>query len=217
MNIENLLLPEVDLSEPPEYNMKHYTHWNLFNMDNTGLYSIENLFTLNECREIIKIGRSFKIDESKLGSGQGFSDIRKSYNSWISPNEISNWIYLKLQNAIENANKNFGFDLHSVESLQFTKYEDSSNGFYKIHCDQHVNTSLPNSHRKLSFSVQLTDPNLYSGGDLAIYEQGSTPIFAPKSIGTISFFPSYMLHEVTPVTQGIRYSLVSWIHGPKFK
>jgi len=31
------------------------------------------------------------------------------------------------------------------------------------------------------------------------------------------FFPSYTLHEVTPVTKGTRYTLVGWVHGPAFK
>ena len=30
-------------------------------------------------------------------------------------------------------------------------------------------------------------------------------------------FPSYVLHEVCPVTRGTRYSLVSWVTGAPFK
>jgi predicted 2-oxoglutarate/Fe(II)-dependent dioxygenase YbiX len=30
-------------------------------------------------------------------------------------------------------------------------------------------------------------------------------------------FPSYVLHEVTPVTKGERNSLVAWISGDNFK
>ena len=31
------------------------------------------------------------------------------------------------------------------------------------------------------------------------------------------FFPSFLMHRVTPVKQGTRYSLVSWFLGPPFK
>ena len=30
-------------------------------------------------------------------------------------------------------------------------------------------------------------------------------------------FPSTMLHEVTPVTRGVRRSLVGWVLGPRLK
>jgi predicted 2-oxoglutarate/Fe(II)-dependent dioxygenase YbiX len=72
-----------------------------------------------------------------------------------------------------------------------------------------------NSNRKLSFSVLLSDPSEYDGGDLLIYE-GKGPIVVPKRQGMITFFPSSVLHEVTPVTRGVRRSIVSWIHGPVF-
>ena len=35
--------------------------------------------------------------------------------------------------------------------------------------------------------------------------------------GYVAVFPSYVLHEVTPVTKGTRYSLVSWVTGKSFK
>ena len=35
--------------------------------------------------------------------------------------------------------------------------------------------------------------------------------------GTATLFPSYMLHRVTPVTEGIRHSLTVWAHGPAFR
>ena len=31
--------------------------------------------------------------------------------------------------------------------------------------------------------------------------------------GTLVLFPSYTLHEVKPVTKGVRYSLVGWYEG----
>lgn len=33
----------------------------------------------------------------------------------------------------------------------------------------------------------------------------------------VTFFPSYVMHRVKPVTEGVRYSLVCWVSGPSFK
>ena len=35
--------------------------------------------------------------------------------------------------------------------------------------------------------------------------------------GDLVLFPSYMLHEVKPVTKGERNSLVCWVTGKQFK
>ena len=38
-----------------------------------------------------------------------------------------------------------------------------------------------------------------------------------KKQGTLIMFPSYVLHEVKPVTKGERNSLVTWVTGNQFK
>jgi hypothetical protein len=42
-----------------------------------------------------------------------------------------------------------------------------------------------------------------------------SPTYTP--IGTFTVFPSYTLHEVSPILDGARYSLVGWVNGPDFK
>jgi PKHD-type hydroxylase len=42
-------------------------------------------------------------------------------------------------------------------------------------------------------------------------------IRATDEQGSISMFPSYLLHQVTPVTSGERWVIVIWINGPRFK
>ena len=50
------------------------------------------------------------------------------------------------------------------EGLQFTNYKSSD--MYDKHIDRCYNAKV----RKLSLSIQLTDPNNYEGGELYIYE-----------------------------------------------
>jgi PKHD-type hydroxylase len=68
--------------------------------------------------------------------------------------------------------------------------------------------------RKLSLTVQLSSPDTYTGGELIIYP---AQFVAPKDQGTMTVFASFMCHNVSPVTAGVRYSLVSWLAGPPFK
>jgi PKHD-type hydroxylase len=69
------------------------------------------------------------------------------------------------------------------------------------------------SQRKISASLLLNDESEYEGGDLIILDE----TVKTKKQGTIIVFPSFMAHQVTPVTKGVRYSAVCWMTGPKWK
>ena len=77
--------------------------------------------------------------------------------------------------------------------------------------------------RKLSVTVNLTNPKHYKGGDLKFDlgpHAGGKRYHLCKEIrprGSIIVFPSFIHHQVTPVTQGTRYSLVIWNLGKMFK
>jgi PKHD-type hydroxylase len=214
--MKNLVLPEIDLSQPPTLNDHKYSYWNLIDDTNHDYVCFENALSPTEVNEVIKIGRSFFVNQSLTADGTGHSDIRRSYNSWIPPCKVSNSLYVKLQKLVKDANEYFCYELHSLENLQYTEYDEEYSGHYDMHKDQFKASNFPNFHRKLSFSVQLTDPSLYEGGDLMLYSE-KTPITTKKTLGTINFFPSYVLHQVTPITKGYRNCLVGWVSGPKFK
>ena len=72
--------------------------------------------------------------------------------------------------------------------------------------------------RKLSISIQLTNPEEYEGGELKLYDgDDEEGIVMDKTQGTLIIFPSYVLHEVMPMNKGERNSLVTWITGKQFK
>jgi PKHD-type hydroxylase len=72
--------------------------------------------------------------------------------------------------------------------------------------------------RKLSFTLQLSDPSGYSGGDLelGVHHLTDTTIAGLRSQGMLLLFPSFLVHRVTPVKAGVRYAIVGWLHGPAF-
>jgi PKHD-type hydroxylase len=72
------------------------------------------------------------------------------------------------------------------------------------------------SNRKLSCVIQLSDPEDYDGGELQM-NMGSQIVSIPKQKGLVTYFSSFVLHRVTPVTRGVRKSLVAWISGPNLR
>lgn len=148
------------------------------------------------------------------------SKINESRNSkiaWINYSKTNialKNLFEKIYAKIIDVNENiFQFNLTDIEPFQFTSY--TVGGYYKKHLDLVEELYIGNTQRKLSFTIQLTSEEDYDGGELCIYTNDKA-LIACKQKGSISFFPSFMLHEVTEVTRGERYSLVGWAHGPKF-
>lgn len=147
--------------------------------------------------------------------GDDLAKVRRSKVSWISKTQDTAWVYEKLAHVASSLNAQFyRFDLTGFgEALQLTNYDQSEQGMYGWHQDYGGRIS---PSRKLSLVLQLTDPSEYEGGNLQILTSGE-PVTIRKQRGFIAAFPSYVLHQVTPVTRGSRQSLVAWISGPAFK
>ncbi|MGE0183271.1 MAG: Fe2+-dependent dioxygenase [Parvularculaceae bacterium] len=62
----------------------------------------------------------------------------------------------------------------------------------------------------LSFTLFLTDPADYDGGDLVIDSAGAED-FVKLPAGSLVLYPSTSLHRVTKVTRGARIACVGWI------
>jgi PKHD-type hydroxylase len=194
---------------------KTYDWW--LSMSEIEYYAwFDNVFT---DAELDMIGSMFDDDELRLGTTSDDNkqslNIRDSKIRFLESSlEENKWIFQRLTATVQQANNQFfQFELDRIESLQYTTYK--KNQYYRDHLDI-MYKSPSNAVRKISFSVQLSDPNDYKGGDLAL-KISSEPTVVKKTRGTVIFFPSYVLHEVTPVEQGIRKSLVGWVSGPRWK
>tara|TARA_B100000927_G_scaffold290637_1_gene290043 strand:+ start:1144 stop:1743 length:600 start_codon:yes stop_codon:yes gene_type:complete len=179
----------------------------------------EDGFTQEECDKIIQLGESSKAQTSTVGGDPEHQDtnteIRKSLNSWIGLNNDSEWIYQRLSNISRCLNGlHWRFDISCFsEDLQYTRY-NSDGCFYGWHIDNGVKGS-EHPQRKLSITLQLSDGDEYEGGDFQIHSSKLSTL--PKKKGLIVAFPSYSLHQVTPVTSGSRKSLVVWLCGKPFQ
>lgn len=157
--------------------------------------------------------------DALVGGGGGRQDdrIRKTKISFLPSNH---WINNMLWHYVLDANEaNFKFDLTFVSPCQLTNYNVGD--FYGWHHDEDVyNVMLPDSEymRKLSFIVQLSDWDEYEGGQVQLMPDfKSSPLVIPRSLGSITFFESRLMHRVLKVTKGNRKSLVGWVMGPRWK
>jgi PKHD-type hydroxylase len=181
--------------------------------------TVNDFLSPAECRSAVDGGeRSLTLREGKTEDHKIHEQLRKSQIGWFDPDGDCRWLFQKIADCITQINSAwFGYNLLGFEGIQFTKYafnKNQSGDFYSSHQDTAL---LPGGTiRKLSFTVQLSDPTSYDGGDVILYKSFTDFVTLNRATGSITFFPSYMIHEVTPVTKGTRYSLVGWACGPAF-
>lgn len=126
------------------------------------------------------------------------------------------WLTGFCYHYISHANEsNFNYDLHGFDhnQMQYTEYGPGQ--FYNWHTDCYKGHS--EVVRKLSFTLQLSDPNEYEGGEFQLLNYQDRMYCAPKEKGTIIIFDSLSKHRVTRITSGRRKSLVGWVMGPRWK
>ena len=175
--------------------------------------------------------------DSKVYGDALNKDKRNSQNAWIP---TTHWVGGFIWHYIMRANReNFLYDLKCIdgESMQYTRYEEGQ--FYGWHNDSGLAThykpvSVGNRGngqetaqdfvnencemvRKLSFAMQLSDPDDYEGGNVQLLDEAGNMYFAPRKRGAIMLFDSRTQHRVLKVTKGVRKSIVGWTVGPRWK
>lgn len=213
--LETGQLQKIDASVELEYD-KDFWYFGI-KQENKHLFVHEDKFLSDGLIELIQEYGSPIVEAATVGYGSGNENvvnknIRNAHTTSIPPKEFG-WLYKLIEKEVTKINmENYKFNLDKIEHLTYIEYHGNQNepGKYGKHTDGVIHRT-----RKLSFSILLSDPDEYEGGDLLVWQ--SNGYFAmPKKKGTIVFFPSFTEHEVTPVTKGIRRSLVGWIHGPHF-
>lgn len=183
-------------------------------IDQTNYYWFQNGFNFSELEEIEKLATKYPYTDATIIGNESINEsIRKSKIKWVHPDDNSQWLYDKFAGMVIEANKTWKFNLYSIiDSIQYTEYLAGGG-----HYDWHVDIGPKNiSHRKVSIVVQLSDPSEYDGGDLELWNGGAIKsVFRGR--GTTVLFPSFTMHRVTPVTRGLRKSLVLWVGGEHYK
>lgn len=153
---------------------------------------------------------------AEIGESTIDETYRRTNVSWL-PQSIENIpLYEKIADVFAEVNKRFfhcnldGF----LEPMQLTKYNEDTQDYYDWHTDMSPDDKyMP---RKLSMVLMLSDPKDFEGGELQIKTKRDNDTLDMKK-GRAWFFPSYVLHRVTPVTKGIRKTAVLWASGEQWK
>ena len=126
-------------------------------IDQTMHYVVNDAFTAEELKWIDNLQGWYPFQTATI-VGEG-DEIRKSEIKWIHSDDKSFWVYEKLSQYIQQANNAlWKFNLQSIiDSIQYTVYYEGG-GHYDWHVDMGPSSI---NHRKISLTIQLSDPDEY--------------------------------------------------------
>jgi PKHD-type hydroxylase len=180
------------------------------------------LLSQPECEWIIQRGEQLGLMQAPVGTPTDMR-IEPSTRCVYSGNldlPDCGWLYDRLAQKVSWANREyFDFDLVGlVEPVQFLKYTTAEgslpNGHYSWHVDFGEGMMAT---RKLSIVVQLSPGTAYDGCDFSMMSDRGLAKMDYREQGSAFMFPSWTPHSVGPITRGVRYALVAWVHGPRFR
>jgi len=172
-------------------------------------YLIHTLLEASECKRLAERLSSDKMswEEGKKTAGSHAAKVKKNL-------QLNKGSKIALESSKEVIELITGDQLlksfclpRSLHGLMFSL--TSSGDGYGAHVD---NAYMSTGRSDLSFTLFLTDPKHYEGGELCIQTlQGDKEI--KLSQGQIVIYPSTSIHSVKTVTKGERLACIGWIQS----
>jgi PKHD-type hydroxylase len=178
--------------------------------------ALAEALSASDCDRVIALVAAADLRDAALTGGATRHGLRRADIAWLDDLPEAGWVMDRMLRLVAEANRTgFGFDLSDfAESPQVARYSAERQGHFDWHSD--IGAGPLAARRKLTAVVQLSNPAAYAGGGLDLWPDSNVHA-APRARGTAVVFPSFVLHRVTPVTAGTRWSLTLWAHGPAFR
>ena len=160
-----------------------------------------DLFLEEEVEQIIELGDALVLSEGKIKDDKVNHSIRNSKIAWLHPGKDTWWLFDRAIMVFKS-----GLPFSTLQSMQYTVYYDK--GHYDFHRDIGTGDEIMKARVNVGI-LQLSSPIEYKGGVLQIkYEDQVIDVM--KTRGMVTTFPIELLHRVTPVTSGVRKTLIMW-------
>ena len=173
-------------------------------MELNTLVHYSGVFNNNELDKIVNMEKDLEFFDGQVGAEKNKPKKRITTVAWLHHNVSSQWIYTRVAKLFTK------YPVETLQSFQYSIYKEA--GHYKWHKDTGTADEMQRA-RVATAILQLSEPEDYMGGILEVKlpkSLTSRVIKVEKERGMISIFPAGWEHRVTPVTKGIRKTLVMW-------
>jgi PKHD-type hydroxylase len=198
-----------DLSNPPEA-----VDPNAIKTNNQFTSIIHtSFFSPEQCEAIINACEKPLWIQGEVNEGQIDKKLRRIRQQGLMMNE-EGWPHTRILELMKQANEaRYKFNVSGFMNYDAPMIMEYGKG---CHYDWHIDVGKAVPNRKLSFTIQLSKPEDYEGGDLEFLgtEVKSNDF---RQQGTCVIFPSFLAHKISKVKSGTRMSIVGWVHGPTYE
>jgi len=186
-------------------------------LNSLGIYAVEEFFKQSECKQLCsEMNASAKSQARTYTQSENLEkvdhQVRKTQYCKIADTSHTS-IMTKIKGIRSDLEHFFGAELaDKFEPPKYLRYGEGD--FFAPHTDGQLNRKI-----NISININSTDPAqsdlVYAGGQLQFYglikQKGfaDRAISAPCDAGTLLAYPVDVIHEVTPVLKGARFSIVS--------
>ena len=192
-----------------------------------GLLGVPDFLEPSACQELRREIEQASISAATVreeGSEYGVDEGRRKTRWAEVSSEASALVTARLDELRPRIAATFGFEPSGLQPPQFLVYREGD--FFRRHSDSNRDEGAAQfaRERRVSAIVFLNgesaepSPDAYGGGALTLYglmddgRGGAIGLPATAQTGALLAFPSELVHEVTPVTHGERYTVVSWFY-----
>jgi predicted 2-oxoglutarate/Fe(II)-dependent dioxygenase YbiX len=174
---------------------------------------IPDVLPLDCCKELIDIWKNQGNTESHfMVEKDGHIGVAFNYNRKIRRDHVlenASPVHAKIcdyltRRVVGQIKKTFDYECTRVEQVKIACYERG--GYFRPHRD---NQSPATAHRQFAVSLLLNDD--YEGGCLRFPEFGMHLYRA--AAGTAVVFPCSLMHEVTNITAGQRFVVLTFFYA----
>ena len=186
-------------------------------------YHYARVFSPPECDAIIAKAESNGFSPGSIGIGRNSKPVVDTVYRMVGCARITAeempWLFDRVRERCEWANQAWRFDLHGLyEDIGIMKYDAGEEGVPAGHYHWHQDFGGGiYCRRKISIVSLLSEPYMFDGGQLLMAGDKGEERMSLNEQGDMVLFPSWTPHCVTPVNHGVRYSLVAWVSGPRFR
>ncbi len=173
---------------------------------------VPRVFEPELCRELIgyyrgKGGEVSGVMRTVEGRTVGFvDDFKRRRDAALEDGPLMETVRARLlRRLLPEIKKAYSFEVTRVERWTVACYSAEEGGYFRAHRD---NGSPGTAHRKFACSINLNDD--FEGGELVFPEYGWTRYRPPP--GGAVVFGCALLHEVFPVTKGVRYAYLPFFY-----
>jgi SM-20-related protein len=192
-----------------------------------GLLAVPSFLEPELCAEIRQeMATAGEVAATVRGADRSYAvDQQSRRTNWAEVSEeTSSLVSERLMSLRKDVEEVFGIEVNDVQRPQFLRYREGD--FFAAHQDRGSDRKGAEfaQQRQVSVVIFLNDetnearPDTYEGGALTLFglldsgDDRNVGLPVTGEAGALIGFPSEMLHEVTPITRGERFTVVSWFY-----